>query len=448
VPRSRLALARWLAGPLAAAALAACAARQPPSPYDRAVGLETFDAAWSIIDRTHFDTTFNGVDWRALREELRPRAERAATTAELRAVIRTMLDRLGQSHFLLLPREIADDTGRSVAGSVQGTVGFDARLVDGALLVWRVEPDGPAARGGVRPGWTVEVAGEDTVARVLERLRARPGRYRLETRAWGIVGSRLTGAVDSAVPFVFRDAAGRRVSLRLVYTLDRAEPVKLGNLPMMFARFESAATAAPGGGRVAVLRFNSWLPAIMRELDATVDRHRDADGMVLDLRGNGGGMGAMLGGIAGHFLDRRDTLGVMVYRGGRLLIVANPRRATADGRAVRPFAGPLAVLVDELSGSASEAFSGGMQSLGRARIFGSTSMGAVLAARFDRLPNGDVLYHSFADFITHDGTRLEARGVIPDEPVAVTRADLLAGRDPVLDAALRWIAAQPTGERP
>jgi carboxyl-terminal processing protease len=69
-------------------------------------------------------------------------------------------------------------------------------------------------------------------------------------------------------------------------------------------------------------------------------------------------------------------------------------------------------------------------------------MGAVLPARADRLPNGDILYHAIADFKTADGTLLEGRGVVPDEQVAITRADLLAGRDPVLDAALRWIAAQ------
>jgi len=109
---------------------------------------------------------------------------------------------------------------------------------------------------------------------------------------------------------------------------------------------------------------------------------------------------------------------------------------------VQPFAGPVAILVDALSGSASEVFAGGMQALGRARIFGATSLGGVLPARWERLPNGDVLYHAIADFITADGIVLEGRGVIPDEPVAVTRADLLAGKDPVLDAALRWIAAE------
>ena len=66
-------------------------------------------------------------------------------------------------------------------------------------------------------------------------------------------------------------------------------------------------------------------------------------------------------------------------------------------------------------------------------------MGAALPSQFDRLPNGDVFIHATGDFVAADGTRLEGRGVIPDEAVPLTREDLLAGRDRVLDAALAWI---------
>jgi carboxyl-terminal processing protease len=118
---------------------------------------------------------------------------------------------------------------------------------------------------------------------------------------------------------------------------------------------------------------------------------------------------------------------------------ANPRLVNTNGERVEPFAGPVAILVDETSASASEMFAGGMQGLGRVRVFGTTSVGGVLPAVTERLPNGDVLYHAIADFITSDGIVLEGRGVVPDEPIRPTRADLLAGRDPVLDAALRWI---------
>ena len=66
-------------------------------------------------------------------------------------------------------------------------------------------------------------------------------------------------------------------------------------------------------------------------------------------------------------------------------------------------------------------------------------MGQALPALFDRLPNGDVLIHAYGDFVTADGTRLEGRGVIPDELVPLLREDLLAGRDAPLEAALAWI---------
>src|SRR5207342_622340 len=99
------------------------------------------------------------------------------------------------------------------------------------------------------------------------------------------------------------------------------------------------------------------------------------------------------------------------------------------GRARHAVCRPGSILVDAMSGSVTECFAGGMQSIGRARVFGQTSMGQALPALFDSLPNGDLLIHAYGDFVTADGTRLEGRGVIPDEAVPLERADLLAGRD-------------------
>ena len=91
----------------------------------------------------------------------------------------------------------------------------------------------------------------------------------------------------------------------------------------------------------------------------------------------------------------------------------------------------MAILVDAMSGSATECFAGGMQSIGRARVFGQTSMGQALPALFDQLPNGDVLIHAYGDFVTADGTRLEGRGVVPDEMV------------PAATGRISWPAAMP-----
>ena len=73
------------------------------------------------------------------------------------------------------------------------------------------------------------------------------------------------------------------------------------------------------------------------------------------------------------------------------------------------------------------------------RVFGRTTAGQALPAVHNKLPNGDALYHPVADFLTSSGVRFEGRGVVPDEPVALDRSALLAGRDLVLERAIQWV---------
>lgn len=408
--------------------------------------LASFDRAWQVVYETHFDTTFNGVDWRALREELRPRAV-GAPQDTVRVVIRTMLARLNQSHFSLIDRETADDP---TGGGGGGTAGLDVRLLDGRIVVTAVDPAGPADRAGIRRGWVLAAVDSNRTDSLLARLGRRASYYSDAMRAASVAGAWLAGVPGTSVTVELLDGADRPVRLALVREADPGAPVKFGDFPVFHARSTARRVGGPPGPRVGVIWFNTWMVPLMRQVDSSVHALRDSDGMVLDLRGNRGGVGAMVMGVAGHFTSRRDTLGLFRSRTASLAFVANPRRTAPDGSPVTPFDGPVAILIDALSGSASEVFAGGMQSVGLARVFGETSMGGVLPAHWERLPNGDVLYHAVADFVTGDGVLLEGRGVIPDEPVAVGRRDLLAGRDPALEAAIRWIAsarsARPEGD--
>jgi carboxyl-terminal processing protease len=67
-------------------------------------------------------------------------------------------------------------------------------------------------------------------------------------------------------------------------------------------------------------------------------------------------------------------------------------------------------------------------------------MGQALPALFNKLPNGDILIHAYGDFVAADGTRLEGRGVVPDEVTPLSREALARGQDPAMDAALAWVA--------
>jgi len=405
------------------------------SAIDSTLAVATFDSVWQIVGTSLQDRRVTRVDWSAVGRELRPRAERAATDSALRSVIVDMLGRIGESHFALLPSETSAPGNAPSADASLGSAGITLRVADGRVVVWRVDSAGSARRAGVAPGWVVDriddyrvptlgAADTATLQRMFSTIAA--------TRA-------LRGPPGVTVRLVGRDAAGMQRDLSFPRDSLRGPFVRFGNLPPLAPSFEASRHRLADGRCVGVIRFEYWLPPIMPALDRAVQSTRDCAGMVVDLRGNPGGVAAMMMGVAGHFLNEPLTLGTMRTRGDEMRFVANPRRSTEAGLTVEPYGGPLAILVDGMAASTSEMFSASLQALGRARVFGERTSGQALPAIATRLPNGDVLMHVIADFVASDGSRIEGRGVVPDEPVRLTRADLVAGRDAAFDAAVRWI---------
>jgi carboxyl-terminal processing protease len=245
--------------------------------------------------------------------------------------------------------------------------------------------------------------------------------------------SMVRGEEGATLRAVFLDGGNRDVALDLALSSPPGEMVTFGNLPPLHLEIRRS-MAAPGIGCFA---FDLWFdpPRLMDELQKALSDCRDCDGFIINLRGNIGGLGALAMGFGGWFVDRPDQkLGTLITRDSRLNFVLNPRP--------QPFTRPLAILVDEMSASTSEIFAGGLQDLGRARVFGTRTPGAALPSTVEILPNGDRLQYAFANYISAKGEALEARGVIPDEVVRPTRGALLAGTDPALDAAVRWIRSQ------
>jgi carboxyl-terminal processing protease len=420
--------------------------RGPETAYDSATGIQTFDAAWTIVYESHFDTTFNGVDWVGVREELRPHAAAADDVADLRDVIEDMLARLGQSHFSLIPKEYADgldSTGSADVEGGEGDAGMDVRLIDDLVVVSRVDSGGPAFLAGIEPGWIIVEIDGQSVENEVKLAQRTPGGRPMAVKVWQRVMRSLAGSPGTVhqLELLDGDATKRRVDVSL--GPNPGEPVNFGNLPTIHARFEGhRLNDRDLGITVGVIWFNTWMVAVIDQVNQAVSDYRSLDGIIIDLRGNTGGLAAMVMGVAGHFYDERTTLGLMKTRQNQLRFFANPRRTDPSGNQVDPYSGPVAILIDEMTASASELLAGGMQATGRARVFGTTSMGAVLPALADRLPTGDVLYHAFGDFTTTSGIRLEGRGVLPDEVVSLTREDLLAEWDASLGAGLNWIAGQ------
>ena len=453
--------------------LAAAAAGQDASPASErtALNLESFDFAWRKIAETFWEEEMGGVDWRAVRDELRPRARDAADARELRNVIQEMLARLGQSHFGVLPGAGSTDRGDAPAESTSGdgactpalmrTVsggggssasdagpGFEVRFVDHVAVVSRVEADSAAGRNGLTGGAEIVRIGDQSLAALSRcfELESLDPRVADMVRARAVDGL-LFGAPGDPVQVELADGAGER----FVLELERAHrpgavEIGFGNLPPMQYLFETEEVETSTGGRVLVVRFNVWMIPVVKAFETAL--HEDPagasgfDGLVIDLRGNPGGIAGAAVGVGGYLLDEQVDLGRMLHRGSDLRLLVNPRLVSRSSERIEGFKGPVAVIIDGGSASTSEIFAAGLQDHGRARLFGEPSAAAALPAVIERMPNGDLLMHAIADFVRPSGERVEGRPVVPDSLVPLTREGLLAGRDEPREAALAWIASE------
>ncbi len=407
--------------------------------------LASFDEVWQTINDTYYDPTFGGLDWKAVRAELRPKAEAAASADDVRKVIRDMLGRLKQSHFVLMSSASTEDT---LPGPASIAIEFRVSPSD-LLVITGVVPASPAERAGLHPGEIIvsidsHLASEWTKRDPAEGANPRARSYEIWRRAF----RDMHGASGSVATVRVRGEDGRERDVRVTRTYEQGKTVAFGNLPPLMVRFDSTELTTPRKRRVGVIGFNLWMPAITEPFAQAVDKFRKADGLVIDLRGNPGGLAGMMVGLAGHFMAEPKLLGKTQTRESELVFKVNPRFSMADGRRVTPFAGPVAILVDELSASATECFTGALQSLGRVRVFGRQTLGQALPAVTRRLSSGDVLMYALGDFVTSTGRRLEGDGVIPDEVVPLSIPGLAAGRDPTLDAALAWMDKDPLALQP
>ena len=165
---------RWIAvvcvvAVVGAASYAADSTEVTLTDEQRALNVESFDYVWTTIRDKHYDADLLGLDWEAVRDELRPQVEAASTMNEARGVMDDMIERLGQSHFNVIPDEVYVALGEP-GGSFAGVTGVDVRVLDGRALVTRVDAGSPAAEAGVQPGWEIVRVGEYDVGEGLEAI--------------------------------------------------------------------------------------------------------------------------------------------------------------------------------------------------------------------------------------------------------------------------------------
>jgi carboxyl-terminal processing protease len=399
------------------------------TPKQKADNRESFEIVWRTVRDRHPDPNLNGINWQAVYDSTRPRIEKAQSMPEVRSIMTGMLSKLAASHYAIIPGDLYQEIDGAKPVVADGSPGIVPVIIGNKAVVGSVEPDSPAAQAGLRPGMVLDAINGAKITpalKLLDDLSDRESQRIVEQS----VTHKLDGPANQAVELDVIDERGEPRHMEFGRTPQKGNLVRFGNLPETRVFFESR-TLPDGAGYI---RFNEFLdPAsIMPQFEAALKGFGKAPGVIIDLRGNPGGIGIMAMGIAGFFIDKEGLkLGEMKMRDATLKFVIFPRPET--------YAGPLAILVDGGSASTAEILAGGLQDLKRARIFGVRTAGAALPSDIIRLPNGDGFQYPQASYTSESGKVLEGAGVTPDVVVQQTRDALLNGHDPVIEAADEWI---------
>ncbi len=385
------------------------------SNLDRAQVEEILKQIHDAVKKNYYDPSFHGIDLDTRYVEFRSAVKNARKLSEAFDMIATYLSALHDSHTYFIPPLVTS----------RFDYGFRMQMVGGRCFITEVRP-GTDAASKIHPG--------DEVLKVDTYDVTRSGSLDLEYYLNVLSPQRdldlLLRAPDGAVRtehVVTKFVAGGDVPIQQLVA-DAADDSR------HFLRDRSAEVGDALIWKIPVFSMTH------EEVDRVIGKADKHSALVIDLRGNPGGLQESLIYLTSCFFDHNVTIATPVARKHQDALIAKPHG--------RQFTGKLFVLVDSRSASASELFARTIQLNRRGTIIGDLTAGAVMEGRFYPFHTGmDVqafyaVAITSADLIMSDGKSLEKAGVTPDVLLVPTAADLAAGNDPVLAQAVQLAGAK------
>jgi len=341
------------------------------------------DEAWQIVNREYVDTTFNQINWLAVRQELL--SQEYSSPQQAYAALRSALEQLNDPYTRFLDPKQFQALTNQTSGELSG-IGIRLQIDAATQTLMIVEPleNSPASAAGIQTGDRVlAIDGRSTVGMTVQEA---------SQLIQGEVGTQITLRIDRIGQSVF-------------------------DLPLTRARIEvpnvTSALREAGESQIGYIRLTEFSNHAPEQMRRTVQSllNQGADAFVLDLRGNPGGLLQASIDISRIWLDSGAIVRTVNRTGSSQEITANQTALTQL---------PLAVLVDGNSASSSEILTGALMDNHRAFVVGSRTFGKALVQSVHSLSDGSGLAVTVAHYYTPNGTDISHRGIMPDIQVSLT----------------------------
>ncbi|MEP6774371.1 MAG: S41 family peptidase [Chloroflexota bacterium] len=370
-----------------------------------------FNQVWDTVDQNYLYPDFHGVDWNALKAKYEPLVQNAPSSDAFYNALVDMVDALNDGHSRYeSPTRAKEEVALESGNADYVGIGIISSPVDKSVGVVYVFPNSPAEKAGIkRRDRIIRLDGTPFVDPAKEAARIR-----------GPEGSTVTLTVVSP------EQVERRVS------------IVRGRVSGAVVPTSSRLSTDPSIGYLIIptLSTDDMDVRTEAELNRLLNDSPDLKGLVVDLRGNGGGFRTILQSILGDFVSGQVGTFFNQTTSYPLTIAAKPLADKLSGVAV-------VLLVDQGTESYAEVMSASLQEKGRARVVGVTTAGNTETIYAYNLEDGSRLWCAQEGFKVLDGTNLEGRGVIPDVTVNVDWTAFQEADDPQILKAVELLHGKP-----
>ncbi len=378
------------------------------SPETRARQLRIFTQLWEAVRDTYVYADFNGVDWDQVGRRYRSLIEAGLSDDAFHQAMYRMIDELGDEHSTFLsPKGVAEEEERLTGDLDYVGIGiYTTDLVDeGYAVLLLVFPGSPAERAGLLPhDHILAVEGTPVISP--------DGTSNLDL---------LTGPEGTSVSLTARTPG--QEPRQVTVTRQRIQT----QLPIVSRRLPDT--------NVGYLLIPSFLDRTVSqrvgEALETLMAAGDLDGLIIDMRINGGGLESELRATLAYFVD--GELGHFHSRQAERPLQVN---ATPIGNSQTV---PLALLVSQATESYAETFCGLLQESRGAWVVGQTTYGNIETLWSIDLEDGSRAWIARESFRPPSGTDWEETGIVPDVNIPLGWDEFTTQDDPQLQAALELL---------
>jgi carboxyl-terminal processing protease len=354
---------------LCALILMSVAVHQPAQGH-RSQPIELYHHAWELVRDNYYDSNFNGKDWTELEHKYDGQIK---TAGDAFGAIKAMLGTLNDPYTRFLDPKAFQDENDAIDAHIVG-IGINLQQSKDMahLVVTRTIEDGPAEKAGVQAGDEITgIDGDSALGMTPEQA-----------------AEHIRGKIGTAVQLALKHGAQPKA-----VTITRQE---------ICIHAVSAKMLENGVGYIQLSTFIS--NDASREFRTALQKLSGADGLILDLRDNPGGL-----------LSNALEIADMLLENGTIVSTISRHSRHTDLSSGDPITRqPMVILVDEESASASEILASALQENGRGILVGTRTYGKGLVQEINRLPGGAAIHITVSKYLTPDGKDINKVGVAPD----------------------------------